>query len=172
MSRLWGLLSMWMLAKELITASVTSEEPVKDGKDKKVQRVETTIAATQIISLISFFTFENTAWLSKRKVLAWSDKVQSKLILWCVRSWGVYVFAELGRLLFERAQKKGDTTSEDGTSKSEWNKKFVQAVAWAPLSIHWTRPDGLLPESVAAALAAYAEFISVQGLWRETAGVP
>ncbi|KAF4985729.1 hypothetical protein FDECE_16369 [Fusarium decemcellulare] len=172
MSRLWGLITMWMLAKELIVTSSAEKKKNCDQEERRVKRVERTIAATQILSLIGFFVFENTAWLSRRRVLAWSEKAQPKLMLWCVRSWGVYVFAELGRLLFERARKKKDKTSEeDSEERSEWNKKFVQALAWAPLTVHWTRPDGLLPETVAAFLAAYAEFISVQGLWKETAEV-
>ncbi|KAF4469551.1 hypothetical protein FALBO_3548 [Fusarium albosuccineum] len=172
MSRLWGLITMWMLAKELIMTSSTEKKKNYDQEERRVKRVEKTIAATQILSLIGFFVFENTAWLSRRRVLAWSEKAQPKLMLWCVRSWGVYVFAEVGRLLFERARKKKDKTSDENSEeRSEWNKKFVQALAWAPLTVHWTRPDGLLPETVAAFLAAYAEFISVQGLWKETVEV-
>ncbi|EEU37729.1 uncharacterized protein NECHADRAFT_53446 [Fusarium vanettenii 77-13-4] len=164
MSRLWGLLTMWMLAKEFITT------PNTDDKEPRVRKVKTAISATQITSLIGFFILENISWLSRRKVLSWSDKSQPKLILWCVRSWGVYVFAELGRLLFERLRKKsGETGQEDAESRTQWNKQFVENLAWAPLTVHWTTPGGLLPESVAALLASYAQFISVQGLWKETA---
>ncbi|KAM0426547.1 hypothetical protein ACHAPT_008239 [Fusarium lateritium] len=167
MSRLWGLVTMWMLAKELLTTSKKADD--KD-KEPRVQKVQTAISATQIVSLIGFFVLENTAWLSSRKVLRWSDKTQPKLILWCVRSWAVYVFAELGRLLYERFRKKNNTSvPEDAESRTEWNKRFVHNLAWAPLTVHWTRPGGLLPESVASFLAAYAQFIEVQGLWKETA---
>lgn len=164
MSRLWGLLTMWMLTKEFITT------PNTDDKEPRVRKVKTVISATQIVSLIGFFILENVSWLSRRKVLAWSDKSQPKLILWCVRSWGVYVFAELGRLLFERVRKRrGETGPEDAGAQAQWNKQFVENLAWAPLTVHWTTPGGLLPESVAALLASYAQFISVQGLWKETA---
>lgn len=166
MSRLWGLLAMWMLAREFITTPKST-----DDREPGVRQVKTAISATQIVSLIGFFLLENIAWLSRRKVLAWSDKSQPKLILWCVRSWGVYVFAELGRLLFQRfSKKRGETGQEDADSQSEWNKQFVENLAWAPLTVHWSTPGGLLPESVAALLASYAQFISVQGLWKETSG--
>ncbi|KAJ3459526.1 hypothetical protein MRS44_015599 [Fusarium solani] len=164
MSRLWGLLTMWMLTKEFITT------PNTDDKEPRVRKVKTAISATQIVSLIGFFILENVAWLSRRKVLSWSDKSQPKLILWCVRSWGVYVFAELGRLLFERVRKRqNEAGQEDAEARTQWNKQFVENLAWAPLTVHWTTPGGLLPESVAALLASYAQFISVQGLWKETA---
>ncbi|KAJ4327853.1 hypothetical protein N0V84_001663 [Fusarium piperis] len=165
MSRLWGLLTMWMLAKEFITTPKST-----DDKEPRVRRVKAAISTTQIASLIGFFMLENIAWLSRRKVLAWSDKSQPKLILWCIRSWGVYVFAELGRLLFERlGNKRNETSQEDAESQTQWNKQFVENLAWAPLTVHWTTPGGLLPESVAALLASYAQFISVQGLWKDTA---
>ncbi|KAF4974849.1 hypothetical protein FZEAL_8310 [Fusarium zealandicum] len=168
MSRLWGLVTMWMIVRDFVKASQRETKEKQEGVEGRlVRQAESAIVATQIVSLIGFFALENTAWLSRLKVLTWSPNHQSKIILWSGRSWAVYIFAELGKLMLERVRKRGN--SESMGSLEEWNKKFVSTLAWAPVSIHWTSPGGLLPESVAAGLAAYAQFISVQGLWKQTA---
>lgn len=170
MSRLWGFVTMWMLTKEFITSLIDPQ--AKDREEKgspQDQKVNKTITGAQILSLMGFFVLENTSWLSMRGILKWSDKSRSRFLVWCVKSWSIYVFAELGRLLYERVREIRSGEKRDAESRAQWNKKFIQASAWAPLSIHWARPEGLLPNSVAAFLAAYAEFITVKGLWEETA---
>ncbi|KAH7257864.1 hypothetical protein BKA59DRAFT_471233 [Fusarium tricinctum] len=100
-----------------------------------------------------------------RGVLKWSKKSQSKFLGWCARCWCIYVIAELGRLLHERAHHVPDSEGEDVTSRLEWKKKIVQVSVWLPLSIHYVSSSALLPEPVAAFLATYAEFITLKGQW-------
>jgi hypothetical protein len=161
---------MWMLAKEFITNSVDHGLNKKDEtKNLEVQKVKKTITATQLLSLTGYFILENTTWLSMRGVLKWSKKSQSKFLGWCARCWCIYVIAELGRLLHERARQLPNGEGEDVKSRLEWKKKIVQVSVWLPLSIHYVSSSGLLPEPVAAFLATYAEFITLKGQWDATA---
>ncbi|KAF5024402.1 hypothetical protein F66182_3488 [Fusarium sp. NRRL 66182] len=168
-TRLWGLFSMWTAAKEFMV-DATDSRPTKEEDEKPLaRRVKKTIEATYILSLIGYFGLENIEWLSRRGVLKCSEKTQSKLMLWSLRGLSVSYFAELAQLLYGRACKRRDGEDEDADSRTEWNRKFVQLMTIIPVSVHWARPAGLLPEILAGLLAAYSEFINVKGLWKETA---
>ncbi|SPJ90437.1 uncharacterized protein FTOL_13318 [Fusarium torulosum] len=161
---------MWMLTKKFITNSVDYGPNEKnETKDLQAQKVKKTITAAQLMSLTGYFILENTAWLSMRGVLKWSKKSQSKFLGWCARCWCIYVIAELGRLLHERARDLPDGEQEDMKSRLEWKKKIVQVSMWLPLSIHYVSSSAVLPEPVAAFLATYAEFITLKGQWDATA---
>ncbi|KAF4962405.1 hypothetical protein FSARC_9514 [Fusarium sarcochroum] len=168
-TRLWGLLATWTDAKEFIVSSTDPKEESKDGgTSPRDYLVTKAIRATYVLGLIGYYSLENTAWLTRRGVFKWSEKTESRLMNWSIRSWGVYVLAEMAQLLYDRIQRQRKGEDEDEDSRTEWNRKFVQTLAWAPLSIHWTKAGGLFPEALAAFLAAYSEFITVRGLWKET----
>ncbi|KAJ9422763.1 hypothetical protein FOXG_20379 [Fusarium oxysporum f. sp. lycopersici 4287] len=170
MSRLWGLITMWMLTKKFITSSTDLElDKKEETMSPHIQKAKRTIAVTQIVSLTGFFVFDNAILLSMRGVLKWSKKPQSKFQGWCARCWCMYLCAELGRLYHARIPELHNGEKEDVRSRSEWKKKVFQVSAWLPLSIHYVAHNALLPEPIAALLATYAEFITVKGLWEATA---
>jgi hypothetical protein len=169
-TRLWGMFAMWGEAKDFImslrspqTASKDSDENLWDSMAKKA------IKATYIIGLLGYYGAENMAWLNKRGVFKWSDKTESKLSMWSLRGWGVFVFAEMAQLLHERSMRMRAGEEQDADEKTAWRNKFVQVVLWGPLTMHWTTEGGLFPEVIASFFSAYVEFITVQGLWKDTA---
>ncbi|KAM0550328.1 hypothetical protein ACHAPJ_008999 [Fusarium lateritium] len=169
-SRLWGLVTMWMLTKGFIMSSNNpTHDKAEQTKSRQTQRVEKAITITQIMSLTWFFVFDNTNWLAMRGIFKCSKESQSKLTAWCARCWCIHVLAEMGRLLHERVRQVRDGDKHDDVSHSSWKKKFVQTSAWLLLCVDYTAPSALLPGPAAAFLATYAEYITVKGLWDATA---
>lgn len=172
LTRLWGLVSVWATARELLRdiSGQRLSEPQNGGQIGRV--FDKSVASAQVIALASFFVLENAALLSTRKVLNWSSQTHSRVLTWCIRSWGFYIFSEVGKLLVEKVRgREGDEKSADtGPAKpDDWSDRFVRTSLWAPLVVHWSTDGGILPEPVAAALAAYPMFLMVRDSWRQTA---
>lgn len=169
-SRLWGLVGMWTEGKEfladLIKPKDVSEECEENPRDYFASKA---IKATYILGLIGYFGFENLAWLTRRGVLKRSEKAESKFMIWSLKGWGLYVFAELAQLSHDRSLRNRGLKADNETSRSEWRRRLVQMLLYAPLTIHWIKGGGLFPELLASFLAAYTEYITVQALWRESA---
>jgi hypothetical protein len=168
-TRLWGLLSTWADAKEFLTSFTSEDESEEKKSNPRRYLVQKAIRATYIIGLFGYYGLENLAWLTRRGVFKWSEKTESKLMIWSLKSWGVYVMSEMAQLLYDRSESKRTGEKQDEETKAEWRRKFVQVLLWGPLTVHWTREGGLFPETIASFLAAYTEFITVRGLWKETA---
>ncbi|KAF4956977.1 hypothetical protein FGADI_3389 [Fusarium gaditjirri] len=170
-TRLWGLLATWADAKAFLT-SFTSEGE-SEAKKSSPQRylVQKAITATYIVGLFGYYGSENLAWLTRRGVLKWSEKNESKLMIWSLKFWGVYVMSGMAQLLYDRSENNRNGKEQDEETKAEWRRKFVQLFLYFPLTVHWIREGGLFPETLASFLAAYTEFITVRGLWKETADV-
>ncbi|KAJ4263332.1 hypothetical protein NW762_006150 [Fusarium torreyae] len=170
MTRLWGLVTMWMLTKGFITSSNhPTQDKAEQTKSRQTQSVEKAIKVTQIMSLTWFFIFDNSNFLTMRGLFKWSKESQSKLMAWCARCWCIYVLAEMGRLLHERVRRLRNGDKKDDESRSTWKKKFIQTSAWLLLCVDYMAPSTLLPGTVAAFLATCAEYITVKGLWDATA---
>ncbi|KAH6893500.1 hypothetical protein B0T10DRAFT_274666 [Thelonectria olida] len=171
MNRLWGIMAMWLAAKDLILrlrkpakVSETGEKVPGAGK------FNTTIEVLQVISLTAYHIGEATAWFAGKGVVKLSPEARTKFATVSVRSWGAYVFMELFRLLVERKRR---TVSENAVVekeyKDEWFTNFTHTAAWAPLTIHWGFGNGFLPDIAVAALAAYPSTALMKNLWKETA---
>ncbi|EXA35970.1 hypothetical protein FOVG_13086 [Fusarium oxysporum f. sp. pisi HDV247] len=170
-TRLWGLLATWTDAKEFLT-SFTSENESEEKKSKpRRYLVQKAIRATYITGLFGYYGLENLAWLTRRGVFKWTDKTESKLMVWSLKAWGVYVMSEMAQLLYDRSESKRTGEEQDEETRAEWRRKFVQVLLYGPLTVHWIREGGLFPETIASFLAAYTEFITVRGLWKETAEI-
>ncbi|KAF4450471.1 hypothetical protein F53441_6470 [Fusarium austroafricanum] len=171
-TRLWGLFTTWADAADFIT-SVAVQEKTEKEEEKGTGRyiVEKAIRATCITGLFGYYGLENLAWLTRRGVFKWSEKTQSKLMLWSLGGWGVFILSEMAQLLYDRSEKKRTGEEDDDESRALWRRKFLQALLYGPLTVHWMRDGGLFPETVASFLAAYVEWLTVRGLWRETAEV-
>lgn len=162
--RLWGLLGLYFAAKRLVARSCGGEK-AGDEKDEPDGAVDALVAYAQVLSLVVFQAAENVAYLSSRKILPCAPATQGRLSLLSVRSWGVYVGLELGRLLAERSRRP----RRDAAWAADWRKSFTRNLAWAPLTAHWGTPGGLLPDVVVSLLAAYPATGSMCDLWEKTA---
>ncbi|PHH82993.1 hypothetical protein CDD83_3093 [Cordyceps sp. RAO-2017] len=175
--RLWGLLGLYFAAKRLLLKSCASAgKPPRRPDDEKGAEAEadrlfdTAVAYAQVASLVVFQAAENVAYLSSKKILPYPAATQYRLSLLSVRAWGLYVGMELARLLVERSRKMtSGAAAKDADWASGWTKSFTRNLSWAPLTVHWGLPGGLLPDIVVSLLAAYPATGSMLDLWRETA---
>ncbi|KAH7120533.1 hypothetical protein EDB81DRAFT_814364 [Dactylonectria macrodidyma] len=162
MIRMWGLLDMWMSAKELVQEKLTAKHHTLSDV------FETTISALQTLSMTAFHIFEATACLSIAKVLAWPPHMQGKLMTWAARCWATFTFIEVIRHLFQWSQKsKADVDYAEW--KGEWKTEFLRNLAWVPYTMHWSMPDGLLPDAFLALSGLYPCVGIMRDIWRETA---
>ncbi|CAM1510370.1 Fc.00g007050.m01.CDS01 [Cosmosporella sp. VM-42] len=167
MNRLWGLMGMYFTAKELL-----ARKRAEKAEGKPSDKFNTAVEAGQIAALTAYHLFEATVWLSTKKVLAWSPKAQARMSAWSVKSWAAYVAMEITRMLVDRARKNKSVDEKaevDVKWYENWNKEFLRTAAWAPLTVHWSLPGGLLPEIVVAFLAVYPSTGLMRDLWRSTA---
>ena len=166
MGRLWGLLGMYFSAKKLLLKARTQTAD-DDPEKRAAARFDTVVAAVQLAAIVSFQAAENAAYLSSRKVLAFSPVAQRQLARWSVRSWAVYIGIELGRLLVDRSRKL--KAGKDLAWQEEWNSSFTRNLSWAPLTLHWSMDQGPLPDLLVSLFAAYPATGAMRDLWRSTA---
>jgi len=169
-TRLWGMLGIWTDGKEFLAGLIRT----KDGSDEFDEHprdylISKAIKATYVLGLFSYLGSENLAWLTRRGVLRKSEKSESRLMIWSLKGWGIYVFSELAQLLHDRSLTNRGLREEDEDSKGEWRRKLVQMLLYAPLTFHWIKGGELFPETLASFLAAYTEYITVKELWRASA---
>ncbi|KAK7398184.1 hypothetical protein QQX98_012446 [Neonectria punicea] len=171
MNRLWGIMAMWLAAKDLLLRLSKPADVTETGeKAPKSSKFNTTIEVLQVISLTTYHIGEASAWFGGKDVIKLSPKAINRFATVSVRSWGAYVFMELLRLLVERKRR---TVSQDviieNEYKADWFTKFTHTLAWAPLTVHWGYGNGFLPDIAVAALATYPSAALMKDLWRSTA---
>ncbi|EAQ91146.1 hypothetical protein CHGG_03081 [Chaetomium globosum CBS 148.51] len=90
---------------------------------------------------------------------------------WSARFWAAYVGIEIGRLAAERFGPTGARAFKTKTKqeKSEWTKKTVRQLAWAPLTLHWESDKGLVSDTTVGVLACIPGVIQMRDLWASTA---
>ncbi|KAI5468014.1 hypothetical protein BGZ63DRAFT_399541 [Mariannaea sp. PMI_226] len=163
LSRLWGLLDIWMSARE------TSEEEEDNSPSCKL---DTAFTSMYRLSLASFHICEAIAWLSSKEVLGWSPEAQDKLFKFAAGSWGALTYVEAIRLLVDwhRKRQSGEL-SEDSEWREQWKKDFLQNLAWAPLAVHWSRlaDGGWLPEIFVALFGFYPALGYMKDVWQDAA---
>lgn len=177
MNRLWGLVGLYAALKGLIAKTrAAAAEKNKDAlSDESAEKVFSALLAwAQVLSLIAFQACENAAYLGSKKVLPIKPLNQGKLALLSVRFWGAYVGMEVVKHIVERARRLAPAggvakTAEDKEWQRGWRKAFYRNAAWAPLTMHWGTPGGLLPDVVVSLLATYPATGGVRDLWRSTA---
>jgi hypothetical protein len=176
-TRLWGLLGMYFWAKRLVLAKKSGSGTSNGTTDiaaAQQEKLDRSIAWTQLISCILFQALENAAYLSQKGVLALSPASQGKALKWSTRFWAVFVGTELGRLGIELARKqqgKGVAlkSKEHQAWYGEWRRKFARNLAWAPLTVHWSLDKGFVPDMMIGALACVPGVIQMSELWEQTA---
>ncbi|KAH9892927.1 hypothetical protein F4778DRAFT_300659 [Xylariomycetidae sp. FL2044] len=180
--RLWGLLGMYFWARKLILK--WREDRLAGAESRSPEdRIETSIAWTQLVACVIFQSLENGAYLASKGVFAMEPAAQAKAGRWSARFWGTFVGIEIGRLFYEshkRARRTreekfagGKTVTEFQQEEREWSeswrKSVVRNMAWAPLTLHWSLEQGLVSELTIGALASIPGFLQMRDLWRRTA---
>ncbi|KAH7308169.1 hypothetical protein B0I35DRAFT_106115 [Stachybotrys elegans] len=167
MGRLFGLLGLYMGIKGLV---LTKTPPSSDPAKRSEQRFNKAVSWAQMLALVSFQLQENMAILAQKKVLPLAPATIQKVALASVRSWAVYVFLDIGRLLVERMRKQDSLSAEEKQAwTEEWSKSLMKSLAWAPLTIHWSMLKGPLPDFMIPVFAIIPSTSGMIDLWRQTA---
>lgn len=197
--RLWGLLGMYFWGRGLVLrlrearaaakASLSSTGDEKNVSEvsmakaaaAKVDKLEVSLAASQLVACVVFQALENGAYLAQKNVLAWQPATIGKAYRWSARFWGAFVGLKLTELFLDRyrraqvpkRQRMGDKTvavfeREEAEWSLEWRKLVGRNMAWFPLTLHWSLEQGLFGELTIGALASIPGCIQMRDLWRRT----
>ncbi|KAF4595705.1 peroxin 11C [Ophiocordyceps camponoti-floridani] len=161
--RLWGLLGLYLAVKRRRAQKSCAGDADGDAEGA----FDAALNHAQMASLIIFQAAENVAFLSSKAILPYRPATQARLTLLSVRAWGLYVGMELIRLLVDRSRRP--LTARQEEAAAGWRKDFWRNMAWAPLTVHWGSPAGLLPDLAVSLLAAYPATGAMVDLWRDTA---
>ncbi|KAM3460658.1 hypothetical protein BB8028_0004g05890 [Beauveria bassiana] len=178
MGRLWGLLGLYSAVKALIAARKQQKQKQTDSlSDESAEKTFAALVAwAQTLCLVVFQVCENAAYLGSKKILPIKPLNQGRLAILSVRFWGAYVAMEVVKHLTERARRLSATASggvktaaEEKRWQEDWRTAFYRNAAWAPLTMHWGTPGGLLPDVLVALFALYPATGGMRDLWRRTA---
>lgn len=152
-NRLWGLvpLSVWALE----TYAQPPSDPVLRG-----------IAYTQVVANLAYQPLENVAYLAMHRVLPQSvvsDKLQGALWIYSCYLWALHVVLDLVRLRREaQLQQEGKMAKDDFS----WYQYLVINLAYLPLTVHWSLPQGLLNDVTVGFLGCTAAAASIYPRWK------
>ncbi|CAK7262677.1 hypothetical protein SEPCBS119000_000101 [Sporothrix epigloea] len=189
MLRLWGLLSMYVWARQLLgqllarrqTAASRKAAIAANATEEKEGEVtsstpapipptstaETLVGWTQLLSCIAYQVTENMAYLASKGVLGASPAQQGKLYRWSSRSFSVFIAAELGRLAVQFTHQTTDTP-EKKTQAVELHKDMARYASLAPMTAHWGMEKGFLSDTALAVLGSIPAAIQMHRIWKET----
>jgi hypothetical protein len=172
--RLWSLLGMYFWARNLLHKTFskptpTSEKSISTTTTPPASKTATLIDFTRLTLCITFQTLENLAFLSSRNILSLTPAQQGAAYKWSARFWAGYVGIELGQLLAARFGPAAQYKTQSQAEKTEWTKKTVRQLAWAPLTLHWGSDKGLVSETTVGVLASIPGVIQMRDLWASTA---
>ncbi|KAH6636381.1 hypothetical protein F5144DRAFT_529953 [Chaetomium tenue] len=177
--RLWSLLGMYFWARRLLrhtfsssttptnTTTTTDKPPIPTPS-----KLATLLEYLRLALCITFQSLENGAYLSSRGIMSWTPAEQGRAFKWSARFWAAYVGIEIGRLAAERfgpSSGAGAFKAKTKQEKSEWTKKTVRQLAWAPLTLHWGSDKGLVSDTTVGVLACIPGVIQMRDLWASTA---
>jgi hypothetical protein len=159
MNRLWGVLDMWMAAKQIIARSQAK------GSEGGRESIDIMVSALQTSCLTSFHVCEALSFFSTRKMIALSANLEDKLTYLAIRSWTASTAVEIGRLSLEYVRRPQETNKE---CTAKWRKDMLQNLAWACVASHWSTRGGLIPEALVSPLAVFATWSLVTDIWKQT----
>ncbi|KAM3444236.1 hypothetical protein MY4824_000125 [Beauveria thailandica] len=179
MGRLWGLLGLYSAVKGLMAARSKQQKQTDPLSDESAEKTFAALVAwAQTLCLVVFQVCENAAYLGSKKILPIRPQSQGRLAILSVRFWGAYVAMEVVKHLTERARRlsaSGGVKTTAAAAEEEkrwqegWRTAFYRNAAWAPLTMHWGTPGGLLPDVLVALFALYPATGGMRDLWRRTA---
>ncbi|KOS16752.1 Uncharacterized protein ESCO_004637 [Escovopsis weberi] len=176
-NRLWGLLGLYFGLKRLVVRTRAGAGAGAAAADAGEAVFDSLVGYSQVVLLIFYQVFENLSFLGGKKVLNINPALRAKMALWSVKCWGGWIGIELARLLVERARMRATSggvdekeAKADAAARSKkWRKSFLRNLAWAPIVVHWTSPNGALPDMAVSLLAMYPSASQMLDLWRDTA---
>ncbi|KAL9626415.1 MAG: hypothetical protein Q9204_007326 [Flavoplaca sp. TL-2023a] len=197
--RLFGLIPIYTWAVSTFQTSQPNTNTTNNPLSNPLSNPENlthSLTLTQILAGITFQILENLAYLGDKNILPLSPARRSKYWLWCCRAWAVHVFLEIFKLLLSRPQifqepqipptdsTNAEKSSSDATqpastppqqqttTKTEretYHRNLKINLAYAPMTLHYSFPNGLLNDSTVALCGVLASWWGLQGAWARMA---
>ena len=182
-TRLWALLGLYFWGKGMVARFIAARRARKQarssssssgkevaaapaaGAGRLPTTTESLIGFVQLALCVGLQTLENGAYLSQKGVLGWAPATQGKAYLWSVRFWAAFIGIELGKMAAEAVDP---SKPEAGLGNPVWRRALLKNLAWAPLTVHWGTPGGLVSETVVGALGSIPGLIQIRDLWAST----
>ncbi|ORY84745.1 peroxisomal biogenesis factor 11 [Leucosporidium creatinivorum] len=185
--RLFGLFPILQWAQSL-------NDPASAPKDKWLKVIQ----RVQVWSMLVYYPLEHYYYLAGKGVFKASAKKISDIAIWSCRFWAAYVALQVAHNLRSRAlltrarvalaqsrktklQAGESVTKEDVEEEKREIKRIekeqegLRRDAWVqagylPLTMHWSLPNGLLPDPVYVGLCgSLAAVHGLIGVWKGTA---
>lgn len=167
-TRLWGLLGVYHWAKS--TYKSPPEDPVVKA-----------LVWTQVLAGVGYQAYENVAYLAMKGVLRgerFSALQQAKWYELSSRFWMTHVALEVVRLMrvwqLSAASKEVNADQSDerkvevAKEREVWRKALSVNLAWAPITAHYSWPQGCLSNDWLGLLGTFAGVVGFRELWRQT----
>ncbi len=188
MLRLWGLLSMYVWARQMVKQLWASRQPAAAAAAPKESAegeattetavapttassrrsaLETIVGWTQLASCIAYQVPENWAYLSSKGVLGATPAQQGRLYMWSSRAFAVFVAAELGSLGVKIARQATETPAQKAEAL-ELHRNLVRYASLAPVMTHWSLEKGFLGETALTVLGFIPAALQMHKTWTET----
>ncbi len=171
-TRLWGLLGVYALSKKQYF------DPPKDAVLKAV-------SLAQILSLGSYYVYENAYYLASKGVLrGWTPE---KITRWAKTSLKLFLFYELMDLVklwrsrVLREERKAKIAAEgEGDEKEKvmreirkeeeaWVRLALVTAAYIPVSVHWASEKWKLSDGWVGAFLTAVGIVKARAAWASTA---
>jgi hypothetical protein len=168
--RLWGLLGIYAWGKSVYNS------PPKDPLLRS-------IAYAQVCVNLCFQTLENVAYLAGNGITTLAPEKQGKAWMLSSKFWAAHLVLDFVRLYRVRSLwgkkeldaegKEIDVDDKDFKAKREvevatWWRQLVSDCCYAPMSIHYSRPEGLLTQIQIGMLGIVAGGTGLREIWRKT----
>ncbi|KAJ9114277.1 hypothetical protein QFC22_005729 [Naganishia vaughanmartiniae] len=146
------------------------------------------IGILQTVSLILYYPLENLSYLSSKGVFPLSPLRELTWSIWSCRFWAAYVVLDVWRLVRRKRelQVKAHALRSQATSgekdqlaeqvkalqieKIGWLEEVVINVGYAPLTIHWSLPNGAWSnEAWTGVFGTIACLAGIRAKWRNMA---
>lgn len=185
--RLWGMIGIYTWARATYLDPLPTQA---SSKDKTLRG----LTWTSIASCVAFQLLENGAYLSSKGTLttaSWTGDVgkarENQWWLWSSRFWAAYVGIELLRLgamqfyhtpsaprTLDDGEKEEKIKHEEAIQAEKlenwlWWKDLASNLAYAPMTIHWSRENGLLSDLGVGGCGIVAGGTLLVDAWRRTA---
>lgn len=162
-TRLWGLLGVYAWAKS--TYDSPPEDPI----------IRATVW-TQVLAGVGYQAYENVAYLAMKGVLRgerFNALRQAQWYEWSSRFWMAHVALEMVRLtrvwqLSAMFKESEEQKAEVAKEREVWTKALCVNTAWAPITVHYSWPQGCLSQDWLGLLGMFAGGVGFRELWRQT----
>ncbi|KAI5451742.1 hypothetical protein NCC49_001389 [Naganishia albida] len=142
MMRLLGIIPVLASLPSLLSSSLAKTDPTAH-----------IINSLQTLSLLAYYPLENISYLSGKGVFPLPPAREANWSTWSCRFWAAYVVLDVWRLARQWEGMRGQervlrVSPEKGDmealrkEKESWAEEVVTNVGYAPLTIHWSLPNG------------------------------